>query len=169
VSTCHFRAVPVQARPKMRAGPCSPPCQDSEHGTALVFVSCRHGPKYFVPCRASDRAKRPCHDPPSNGTVQVPALASSIVVPSKWWAVTDPSKGRLAPLSHVSCGSCYRKHPAICIVIKTEPDIEPARPSIHWFVGQPFRTGWIAGSIVLDRMNWTAHEDFEPVQYNNMQ
>jgi hypothetical protein len=76
VSTCHFRAVPAQARPKMRAVPCSPPCRDSGHGTALLFVSCRHGPKYFVPCRASGRAKRPCHNPPSNDTAQVPALTA---------------------------------------------------------------------------------------------
>ena len=74
VSTCHFRAVPVQARPKMRAGPCSPSCWDPYHGMTLVCVSCQHGPKYFVSCRASGRAKRSCHDPPSNGTAQVPAL-----------------------------------------------------------------------------------------------
>jgi hypothetical protein len=52
VCTCHFRTVSTQTRPKMRAGSCSPPCRDSEHGTALVIVSCRHGPKYFVSCRA---------------------------------------------------------------------------------------------------------------------
>jgi hypothetical protein len=74
VSTCHFRAVPAQARPKMRVGPCSPPSRDSGHGTALVFVSCRYGPKYFVSCRVSGRTKRPCHDPPSNSTAQVLAL-----------------------------------------------------------------------------------------------
>jgi hypothetical protein len=61
----------------MRAGPCSPPCRYSGYGTALVFVSCRHGPKYFVPCRASGHTKRPCYDPPSNRTAQIPALPSS--------------------------------------------------------------------------------------------
>jgi hypothetical protein len=70
VSTCHFRTVPAQAQPKMRARPCSPPCRDPEHGTALVFVSCWHGLKYFVSCRASSHAKRPYHDSPSNGTAK---------------------------------------------------------------------------------------------------
>jgi hypothetical protein len=74
VFTCHFHAVPAQAWPKMRAGPCSSPCRDSGHITALVFMSCRHGPKYFVSCCASSRAKRPCYDPPSNGTAQVLTL-----------------------------------------------------------------------------------------------
>jgi hypothetical protein len=39
VSTCHFRAVPAQAWPKMRAGPFSPPCRDPERGTAQN-ISC---------------------------------------------------------------------------------------------------------------------------------
>jgi hypothetical protein len=60
VSTRHFRDVPAQARPRTRAGPCSAPCRDPKHDTALVFVSCRHGPKYFMSCRASGCAKRPC-------------------------------------------------------------------------------------------------------------
>jgi hypothetical protein len=78
VSTCHFCAVLAQAWPKIRVGPYSSPCQDPRHGTALVFVSCWHGPKYFMSCRASGHAKRPCHDPPSNSTAQVLALSSSI-------------------------------------------------------------------------------------------
>jgi hypothetical protein len=95
MSTCYFRVVPAQARPKMRAGPCSPPCRDSGHDTALVFVSCRHGPKYFVSYRVSGRAKRPCHDPPSNGTAQVPALASAaakkkISQPNSGWTLFLP-------------------------------------------------------------------------------
>ena len=69
-----FRAVPVQARSKMRAVPYSPSCWNSRHNTAFVFVSCRHGPKYFMPCRALGRAKWSCRGPPKNDTAQVPAL-----------------------------------------------------------------------------------------------
>jgi hypothetical protein len=36
----------------MWTGPYSPPCRDPRHDTALVFVSCQHGLKYFVSCRA---------------------------------------------------------------------------------------------------------------------
>jgi len=73
-----FRAVPVQARFKMRVVPYSPSCWDSRHGTALVFVSYQHGPKYFVPCRALGRVKRSCRVLFRNGTVQVPALVASM-------------------------------------------------------------------------------------------
>ena len=72
--TCHFRAVPAQAWPKMQAESCSLSCQDPGQDMALVFVSCRHGPKYFMLCHAWDRAKRPYRNPPSNGVAQVPVL-----------------------------------------------------------------------------------------------
>ena len=39
-----------------------------------MFVSCRHGPKYFVLCHAWGRTKWSCRDPPKNSTAQVPAL-----------------------------------------------------------------------------------------------
>ena len=73
VSMYHFHVVPAQARPKMLAGPCSPSCRNLEYGTALVFVSCRHSPKYFMLCCASWQGKKPCHGPPSNGTTQSPS------------------------------------------------------------------------------------------------
>jgi hypothetical protein len=99
VSTCHFRVVPAQARSKMWAGPCSPPCRDSRHGTALVFVSCQHGPKYFVSCRTSGRAKKPCHDPPSNDTVQVPALLQSSLTSDKEWHQVKRTAGESRRMS----------------------------------------------------------------------
>jgi hypothetical protein len=75
VCTCHFHAVPAQA---WWARPCSPLCRDPRHDMALMFLLRQHGTKYFVSRCASDHAKRPCHNPPSNGMVQVPALPPPI-------------------------------------------------------------------------------------------
>ena len=71
--TGYFRAVPAQARHKMRVVPYSPSCWDPRHGTTLVFVSCWHSPKYFVLCRALGRDKWSCRSPFENGTAQIPA------------------------------------------------------------------------------------------------
>ena len=42
-----------------------------------MFVSCRHGPKYFVSCRVLDRAKQLCRSPPKNSTAQVPSSGAN--------------------------------------------------------------------------------------------
>jgi hypothetical protein len=65
--------------------PCRSSCQDPRHDTTLAFVSCWHGPKIIVSCRASvvpncrasGRAKMSCFVQPINSTAQVPALALS--------------------------------------------------------------------------------------------
>lgn len=36
-------------------------------------MSCRYGPKFYMPCHASDRAERLYHSPFNNSTAQVPA------------------------------------------------------------------------------------------------
>ena len=67
MSRCYFCVVPAQAWAKMLAEACNSPCRHREHDMALVFVSCRHGSKYFVLCRALDSPKKPCYDLSSNG------------------------------------------------------------------------------------------------------
>jgi hypothetical protein len=69
--------VPTQARPKIRVVPCRSSCRDPRHGTALAFVSCRHGPKFIVSCRASGRATMSCFVRPINSTAQVQALVTN--------------------------------------------------------------------------------------------
>jgi hypothetical protein len=58
------RSGPNTTQNTCRAMPCRSSCRDPRHGTALAFVSCRHGPKFIVSCRASDRAKMSCFMPP---------------------------------------------------------------------------------------------------------
>lgn len=48
----YFRALPVQARSKIRTVTYDSSCWDSSHGTTLIFVLCRYGLKFYMPCRA---------------------------------------------------------------------------------------------------------------------
>jgi len=72
-----FRTVLAQARPKMWVVSYRPSCWYSRHGTALVFVSARHGPKYFMPCRALSHAKWSCRSRPSPSSRWVVAHLSA--------------------------------------------------------------------------------------------
>jgi hypothetical protein len=65
----------------MQTEPCSPLWRDSGHGTALVFVLCRHGPKHFVSCQK---------------TVPWPTLKWHGLSPSSAWS--QRGEGRLRVL-----------------------------------------------------------------------
>ena len=112
-----FRAVPAQARSKMRVVPHSPSCWDPRHVTALVFVSCRHGLKYFGSCRALGRAKQSYRGPSKN------ARASPSSIPgtgrpglSSTWLVA--SFTGLSRLGHVGMPSMEWKPPFFFLLWK---------------------------------------------------
>jgi len=64
MSTCLF--VSCRSKHDTKYGPCHVACHADILDMTQPSCSCHeHSPKYFMPYRSSNRAERPCHDPPS--------------------------------------------------------------------------------------------------------
>ena len=153
----YFRAVPVQAGLKMWVVPYGPSCWDSRHDTALVFVSCRHGSKYFISCRALSRAKWSYRGPPKIGTAQVPALPRT---PRRKVHNYDFKKKNHVFSLFINCMCLFlcpgltscRRWTCSWRLTTADPKLEPPTVTVNTVLFKEYDTIYIISSNFGDRM-----------------